>query len=182
MLFLYFIPNNFYSISLHIYAHPVLKILLQPTFYFVFIHYSDEEEEVETTTKASTTTSTVMAPLLADEIYQKIWGSSTTTPRPGFGGNTLTFMADVSDGAIFHSCARMQTFRRRRRALPLIIGGLMSLVIASIAGQQTALDNYVNPTCPDGFIQFAHRCIKNQPEKCPRGFINIEIFNSTINE
>ena len=160
------------------YAHPVLKILLQPTFYFIFIHSSDEEE-VETTTKASTT-STVMAPLLADEIYQKIWGSSTTTPRPGFGGNTLTFMADVSDGAIFHSCARMQTFRRRRRALPLIIGGIMSLVIASIAGQQTALNNYVNPTCPEGYIKFSHRCIRNQPEKCPPGFININIFNSTI--
>ena len=127
MLFLYFISNNFYFISLHVYAHPVLKILLQPSFYFIFIHYSDEEE-VETTTKASTT-STVMAPLLADEIYQKIWGSSTTTPRPGFGGNTLTFMADVSDGAVFHSCARMQTFRRRKRALPLIFGGLITLVI-----------------------------------------------------
>ena len=83
---------------------------------------------METTTKASTT-STVMAPLLADEIYQKIWGSSTTTPRPGFGGNTLTFMADVSDGAIFHNCPRMQTFRRRKRALPLIFGGLITLVI-----------------------------------------------------
>ena len=83
---------------------------------------------METTTKASTT-STVMAPLLADEIYQKIWGSSTTTPRPGFGGNTLTFMADVSDGVIFHSCAQMQKFRRRKRALPLIFGGLITLVI-----------------------------------------------------
>ena len=54
--------------------------------------------------------------------------------------------------------------------------------LASIASQQTALDNYVNLTHPDGFIQFAHRCIRNQPEKCPRGFINIEIFNATINE
>ena len=80
---------------------------------------------------AASTTSTLMAPLLADEIYQKIWGSSMTS-RPGFGGNTLTMMADVSDGAIFHSCAQMQTFRRRKRALPLVIGGLITLVIGGL--------------------------------------------------
>ena len=85
---------------------------------------------METTTAASTT-STVMAPLLADKIYQKLWGSSTT-PRPGFGGNSLTMLADVSDGAIFHSCAQMQTFRRRKRALPLVTSGLITFVIGGL--------------------------------------------------
>ena len=54
------------------------------------------------------------------------------TPCPGPGGGTLTMMADVSEGAIFHSCARMQTFRRRKRALPLVIGGLITLVIGGL--------------------------------------------------
>ena len=107
-----------------------------------------------------------MAPLLADEIYQKIWGSSTT-PRPGQGGRTLPMLADMSEAAIFHSCARMTTLRRKKRALPLIIGGLVTLVIASIATEQTVVNKIVHPTCPPGFMPFAHRCIKNQPEKRP---------------
>ena len=85
---------------------------------------------METTTAASTT-STVMAPLLADKIYQKLWGSSTT-PCPGPGGRTLTMMADVSEGAIFHSCARMETLRRRKRTLPLFIGGLITVTISGL--------------------------------------------------
>ena len=120
-----------------------------------------------------------MAPLLADEIYQKIWGSSTT-PRPGQGGRTLTMMADVLEAAIFHSCARMTTLRRKKHVLPLIIGGLVTLVIASIANEETLVNKIVHPTCPDGFMPFAHRCIKNQPEKCPRRFINVNMFNHTI--
>jgi hypothetical protein len=40
----------------------------------------------------------------------------------------------------------------------------------------------VNPVCPDGYINFSHRCIKQQPERCPIGMINVSIFDSAIVE
>ena len=64
-----------------------------------------------------------------NEFYQRI--SSSTTPRPGFlgGRSTLTMAADVSHGAVFHSCAKLMSMKRKRRAIPLIFGGLMTMII-----------------------------------------------------
>ena len=61
---------------------------------------------------------------------------SSTTPRPGpLGGrSTLIMMADVSQGAVFHSCAKMMPMRRRKHALPLIFGGLITVIIGKFNG------------------------------------------------
>ena len=53
-------------------------------------------------------------------------------------------------------------------------------LLASIATEQTIVDKMVNPVCPHGYVKFSHRCIKQQPEKCPIGMINISFFNTTI--
>jgi len=148
------------------------------TVIFLF-HYSVEEIH-----------ETTMTPILAHDLHQRI---SSSTPRPGpLGGrNILTMTADVSEGAVFHSCAKMMSMKRRKRslsskrrkrALPLIFGGLLTIIIASVATQQTIVDKMVNPECPHGYIKFAHRCIKEQPEKCPIGMINVLFFNNTIVE
>ena len=54
--------------------------------------------------------------------------------------------------------------------------------LASIATQQSISNKIVNPGCPQGYIKFAHRCVREQPEKCPIGMINISFFNYTTVE
>ena len=110
-----------------------------------------------------------MAPILAHDLYQRMFSSTTPRLGPLGGRSTLTMMTDVSEDAVFHSCAKMMPMKRRKRAIPLIFGGLITIIIASVATQQTIADKMVNPECPHGFIKFAHRCIREQPEKCPTG-------------
>ena len=98
-----------------------------------FTHYSVEFINDETTTSSSqTTTTTPMTPLLADDLYNKMF--SSTTPRPGSlgGGGSLLMMANVSPSAVFHSCAKIMPMRRRKRALPLIFGGLLTILIGKL--------------------------------------------------
>ena len=75
-----------------------------------------------------------MTPLLAHDLQNRIF--SSTTPRPGSlgGGGTLLMMADISPTSVFHSCARMMPMRRRKRALPLIFGGLLTIAIGKLNG------------------------------------------------
>ena len=47
-------------------------------------------------------------------------------------------------------------------------------LLGSVATQQTIVDKMVNPVCPDGYVNFSHRCIKEQPEKCPIQNFNYE--------
>ena len=97
-----------------------------------FTHYSVEFINDETTTSSSQTTTTPMTPLLADDLYNKMF--SSTTPRPGSlgGGGSLLMMANVSPSAVFHSCAKIMPMRRRKRALPLIFGGLLTILIGKL--------------------------------------------------
>ena len=79
-------------------------------------------------------TITQITSIIAHDFYQRI--SSSTTSRPGFlgGRSTLTMMADVSQGAVFHSCAKIMTMRRKKRAIPLILGGLSTVIIGKLNG------------------------------------------------
>ena len=54
--------------------------------------------------------------------------------------------------------------------------------LASVATQQTISNKIAHPECPHGYIKFAHGCVREQPEKCPTGMINVSFFNYTIVE
>ena len=126
LLFYYF---NIYNMSMYISSLSFFKNYTLTE----FTHYSVEFINDETTTSSSqTTTTTPMTPLLADDLYNKMF--SSTTPRPGSlgGGGSLLMMANVSPSAVFHSCAKIMPMRRRKRALPLIFGGLLTILIGKL--------------------------------------------------
>ena len=100
-------------------------------FYFILITYSVDDND-ELTTLEPPLPTTASTPITDNEFYQRM--SSSTTPRPGFlgGRSTLTMAADVSHGAVFHSCAKIMSMKRKRRAIPLIFGGLMTMIIGKL--------------------------------------------------
>ena len=114
-----------------IYCPPCLKKSPLTKFQFIF-HYSVEFINDETTTPAPQTTTTPITPLLVDDLYHRMFSSTTSRPGSLGGGGTLTMIADVSQGAVFHSCAKIMPMRRRKRALPLIFGGLLTILIGNL--------------------------------------------------
>ena len=94
----------------------------------------------------------------------------SSTPKPP---SNLNLFAEANE--IFHSCASIRQFTRRKRFLGYIFGGFLTLTINAILLSE---DKLTLPDCPEDTLKFAHICINKFYEKCPKNMVNIHFFQN----